>query len=166
MPGPPPAGPQTTHQDDIEDGDREVLVDMDVLWHVADAVRHPVRGLSENGHRSPGGIEQAQHQLEQGRFPAAVGTDDDQEIPPRHVQVHLLENRLPVEGKPHVSHLDDGFRHHFPLIARPLRICGRPRADFRPSSPPEDPYKQSALRSPRTAARRFSRRIGAGQRPP
>jgi hypothetical protein len=36
------------------------------------------------------------------------------------MQVHLPENRLPVEGKPHIPHLDNGFRHHFPLIARPL----------------------------------------------
>ena len=163
MPRPTPTAPQTTHQDNIEYGDRKFLVDMDVLRHIADSVRHPGRGLAKNGDRSPSWIEQTKHQLEHGRFTAAVGTDNNQEIILRHTQVHLPENRLPVKGKPHVFHLDYGLRHQFPFIARPLRIFGLLRADFPPSSLSEDRYKQSARQSPGPTTRRFSRRIAAEQ---
>ena len=70
----------------------------------------PAGRLAHHRDGSATGPEQAQNELEQGGFTAAIGTDHGHEIPFADRPIDVFKDPLPVVGKIEVGHLDDRCR--------------------------------------------------------
>ncbi len=81
---------------------------MNILGHITDVMRDTRCRFSHDPDSASPGLEQPQHEPEQGGFAAAIGTDHGDEIPFPNLQIDLLEHALPVVGKVEIRDPDDG----------------------------------------------------------
>jgi len=93
--------PVAAHGNHFNYTDREVVVVIAVLGHIPGPAAAFFRRVAQHGHPAAFRLDQAQYNLEQCAFTAAVGADDAQEIMLGHLQVDALQGRRAV-----IAHTD------------------------------------------------------------
>jgi hypothetical protein len=90
------------HQDDIDDGRREVPVDAGALRHIGDAGAHRVERLAEKSDIAGDRRHHTHRSLEQRRFSRAVRPDDGAHLPGCELHIDRRKRRLIAigNGKP------------------------------------------------------------------
>ena len=80
---------------------------MDILGYIADPVRHLFRRFTKNSNAARIRLQQTQHQFQQGRLPAAVGSDHGHEITRLDLQIHATNHRLTIVREMKVVRFDN-----------------------------------------------------------
>ena len=80
------------HEDDVENGRGEVLIEEDGLRDVADGLSGELRFVSEHLDIPVFRSEKAENQLEQRRLASAVGADHRREHAFRDLEIDVMED--------------------------------------------------------------------------
>jgi hypothetical protein len=87
---------------------------MDMLGHVADAVRDYPGRFTKNTYGSMFWLQEAEHKFEQCSLATTVGAEQSKKSPSLHRQVNILENRNSVERIGEITDLNDWIMHRLP----------------------------------------------------
>ena len=98
---------ESPHQDDIESGDGKLGVKTHRLRHVTHVTLGFARALAQNFQRSLNRFDEAEDELYEGRFSAAVGTDDTKRFTAMNREIHFLKNERLRIPEAEVPALDD-----------------------------------------------------------
>ena len=95
---------------------------MEVLRHIANAVRALPRKFAKDTYSAALGLQEAEHQFEERSLAATVGTQKGDEISPANSEIYVLKNWNSIVEKPNIFNFYNWLIHATPHLRAVLSL--------------------------------------------
>jgi hypothetical protein len=103
---------------------------MEMLRHIANAVRALTGRLTKNMNRPSIGRQEAKHELDQGGLATTIGAEKGDKAPSIQAEIDIPQDRNSIVRKPEFLDLNDGGTHATPHFSAVLNFNAASRRLF------------------------------------